>query len=51
MAFCAAARRFLLEKVNGDILNCGLIATEIKCFLKGRDLSVSVIAAGWAVSN
>ena len=48
----AAARRFLLEKVNGDILNCGLIsATEIKCFLKGRDLSVSVIAAGWAVSN
>ena len=32
---CRREEDFFLEKVNGDILNCGLItATEIKCFFK-----------------
>ena len=48
----AAAKKFLNKKVDGLILRCGLQeANKIQCFLKGRDLSVIIIKAGWAVST
>ena len=48
----AAAKKFLLQKTDGLVLRCGLReATVVQCFLKGRDLSVVIIRAGWAVAS
>ena len=48
----AAAKKFLLQKTDGLVLRCGLReATVVQCFLKGRDLSVVIIRAGWAVAT
>ena len=48
----AAAKKFLLQQTDGLVLRCGVReATVVQCFLKGRDLSVVIIRAGWAVAN
>jgi len=48
----AAAKKFVTQKIDGLILRCGLLeANTIQCFLKGRDLSVIIVKAGWAVST
>ena len=48
----AAAKKFLLQKTDGLVLRCGLReATVVQCFLKGRDLSLVIIRAGWAVAT
>ena len=47
----AAAKKFLSQQINGAILRCGLKEPKaVQCFLKGRDLSVTILKAGWAVS-
>ncbi|MEE3007661.1 MAG: hypothetical protein VX376_05475, partial [Pseudomonadota bacterium] len=46
------AKKFLLQKTDGLVLRCGLReATVVQCFLKGRDLSLVIIRAGWAVAT
>ena len=48
----AAAKKFLLQKIDGLVLRCGVReATVVQCFLKGRDLSLVIIRAGWAVAT
>ena len=46
----AAAKNFLQQLVAEKTLKCALYeSNNIRCFLKGRDLAVSLITAGWAI--
>ena len=46
----AAAKKFLQQLVAEKTLKCALYgANNVKCFLNGRDLAVSLISAGWAI--
>ena len=47
----AAAKKFLQQLISGKTLKCALYEQyNVQCFLNGRDLAVSLIKAGWAIS-
>ena len=48
----AAAKKFLSQQINGVVLRCGLTESKaVHCFIKGRELSIIILKAGWAVST
>ena len=46
----AAAKRFLSQTTHGIILTCKIKRVgSVKCNIRGRDLAIIIVKAGWAV--